>query len=226
MIPWVLAALVTLMPWAARGEEPLWTEGPSRSALPANAPINMQSFVRLARTLGPAVVNVVAIQNGDIGDETPGAGGDRPHGHGRGQGTGFIIHKSGYILTNAHVIEGADDIRVRLVDERELSARLIGKDEHTDIALLKIEAGTDLPVAPLGNSDDVQIGEWVMATMLTIAGASVRARRTNDCMLMGAFCGRAPRDGTSVHSCSSARSDREENGPAASSTTSGQDLTA
>jgi serine protease Do len=139
-------------------EEPLWSEG-STKGLPANAPINLQSFVRLARTLGPAVVNVVAIQTGDDG---PGAG-DKPRGHGRGQGTGFVIQKSGYILTNAHVVEGADDIRVRLVDERELSARLIGRDERTDIALLKIDAGGDLAVAPLGNSDDVQIGEWVIA---------------------------------------------------------------
>ena len=93
----------------------------------------------------------------------PAPAASKPHGLGRGQGTGFIIHKSGYVLTNAHVIEGADDIRVRLSDERELSARLIGRDEHTDIALLKVEAGGDLPVAPLGNSDDVQIGEWVIA---------------------------------------------------------------
>jgi serine protease Do len=147
----------------ARAEEPLWTEGPSKAALPQNAAINMQWFVRLARTLGPAIVNVVAIQNGDIGDERPGSGGEKPHGIGRGQGTGFVIQKSGYILTNAHVIEGADDIRVRLSDERELTARLIGRDEHTDIALLKVDAGSDLAVTPLGNSDDVQIGEWVMA---------------------------------------------------------------
>jgi len=158
-----LAALVAVAPAVGRGEEALWSEGPSKAALPANSPISMQSFVKLARTLGPAVVNIVAIQTGDIGDERPGSGGDKPHGHGRGQGTGFIIHKSGYILTNSHVIEGADDIRVRLVDERELSARLVGRDDRTDIALLKIDAGNDLPVAPLGNSDELQIGEWVIA---------------------------------------------------------------
>jgi serine protease Do len=163
IVPGALAALLVLGPAVARGEEPLWSEGSSKAALPANAPINMQSFVKLARTLGPAVVNVVAIQTGDIGDERPGSGGDKPHGHGRGQGTGFVIQKSGYILTNSHVIEGADDIRVRLSDERELSARLIGHDDHTDIALLKVEAGGDLAVAPLGNSDDLQIGEWVIA---------------------------------------------------------------
>jgi serine protease Do len=148
----------------ARGaavDEPLWSEGPAKGALPPTAPINMQSFIRLARTLGPAVVNVVAIQTGE-GDTSP-VGNDKPHGHGRGQGTGFVIHKSGYVLTNSHVVEGADDIRVRLSDDRELSAKLVGRDERTDIALLKIDAGMDMPVAPLGNSDDVQIGEWVMA---------------------------------------------------------------
>jgi serine protease Do len=158
-----LVAALSLAPAARGAEEPLWTEGSSKAAIPANAPINVQSFIKLARTLGPAIVNIVAIQTGDIGDERPGSGGEKPHGNGRGQGTGFIIQKSGYILTNAHVIEGADDIRVRLSDERELSARLIGRDERTDIALLKVEAGADLPVTPLGNSDDVQIGEWVMA---------------------------------------------------------------
>ena len=68
IIPAALAALVAVAPAARGAEEPLWTEGPSKAALPANAPINMQSFVKLARTLGPAVVNVVAIQTGDIGD--------------------------------------------------------------------------------------------------------------------------------------------------------------
>src|SRR5437773_1154886 len=82
----------------ARKEEPLWSEGASKAALPKNAPINMQSFVKLAGTLGPAVVNVVAIQTADGPDErgggTGGPGGDKPRGHGRGQGTGFVIHKS------------------------------------------------------------------------------------------------------------------------------------
>ncbi|HEX4458803.1 MAG TPA: Do family serine endopeptidase [Polyangia bacterium] len=156
----VMLALLVAAPVAA-AEEPLWTEGSAKSV--ANAPINLQAFVRLARTLGPAVVNVIAISTPEGAAEDHTGPGEKPHGHGRGQGTGFVIHKSGYILTNSHVVEGADDIRVRLSDERELSARLIGRDEHTDIALLKIDAGGALDVAPLGNSDDVQIGEWVMA---------------------------------------------------------------
>jgi serine protease Do len=162
----VLLLSLLVVAGQVRAEEPLWTEGPSRAALPANAPINIQSFIKLARTLGPAVVNVVAIQSADemrelIDRQQP--SGDHPHPHGKGQGTGFVVHKSGFILTNSHVIEGADEIRVRLSDDRELSAHLVGRDERTDIALLKIEAGVDLAVAPLGNSDEVQIGEWVIA---------------------------------------------------------------
>jgi serine protease Do len=147
-------------------ENKLWNEGPSRGALPSNAPINIQSFTKLARTLGPAVVNVVAIQGGDdprSAVERQLDSGDKPHPRGKGQGTGFVIQRSGYILTNCHVIEGAEDIRIRLSDDRELTARLVGKDERTDIALLKVDVESDLAVAPLGNSDGVQIGEWVVA---------------------------------------------------------------
>jgi Do/DeqQ family serine protease len=167
---WPLWLLLAAGP-VAHAEEPLWSEGASRAALKPDAPINIQSFIKLARTLGPAVVNIIAITSAEDPRElfehqpgTAGPGGEgRPRSRGRGQGTGFIIHKTGYVLTNTHVIENADDIRVRLADDRELTARLVGKDERTDIALLKIEAGTELPVAPLGNSDEVQIGEWVMA---------------------------------------------------------------
>src|SRR5438132_13886327 len=120
--------LALLCGTAFAAEAPLYTEGAHGGGLPANAPINLQSFVKLARSLGPAVVNVVALASGDDGHDA-----QKPRG--KGQGTGFIIHKSGYILTNCHVIESADDVRVRLADERELTARLVGKDERTDIAL-------------------------------------------------------------------------------------------
>jgi serine protease Do len=156
--------LVLLLSAPAVAEEPLWTDGMRGAAPPAA--INMQTFIKLARTLGPAVVNVVALQSDDARDaidRQTGGGPERPHPRGRGQGTGFVIQRSGYVLTNSHVIEGADDVRVRLADERELTARVVGKDERTDVALLKVEAGADLPVAPLGNSDELQIGEWVVA---------------------------------------------------------------
>ncbi|MFP4154262.1 MAG: DegQ family serine endoprotease [Halothiobacillaceae bacterium] len=77
-------------------------------------------------------------------------------------GSGFIISKDGYILTNAHVIDGADTITVRLQDQSEHEATVVGQDVRTDIALLKIEA-SDLPRVKIGNSQDVRVGEWVLA---------------------------------------------------------------
>ncbi len=79
-----------------------------------------------------------------------------------GLGSGVIISKDGYIVTNNHVVEGADEITVKLNDERELKGRVIGTDPSTDLALLKIE-GEDFPTIPVGNSDNLKVGEWVLA---------------------------------------------------------------
>ena len=79
-----------------------------------------------------------------------------------GFGSGVIISKDGYIVTNNHVVEGADEITVKLNDERELKGRVIGTDPDTDLALLKIE-GDDFPTIPVGNSDNLKVGEWVLA---------------------------------------------------------------
>jgi serine protease Do len=78
-------------------------------------------------------------------------------------GSGFIIDKEGYLLTNNHVVRDAEDILVTLADENEYNAKIIGKDEDMDVALLKIDAKEDLPVVKFGNSDALQIGEWVVA---------------------------------------------------------------
>jgi serine protease Do len=78
-------------------------------------------------------------------------------------GSGFIIDKEGYILTNNHVIENATEIKVKLSNEKEFDAKIIGRDPKTDIALIKIDAKNDLPVVNVGNSDRLQIGEWVVA---------------------------------------------------------------
>jgi len=77
-------------------------------------------------------------------------------------GSGFIISKDGYVVTNYHVIRDADEIIVRLSDRRELSAKLVGKDKRSDIALLKVEAD-NLPVLETGSSKDLKVGEWVVA---------------------------------------------------------------
>ena len=81
----------------------------------------------------------------------------------QGQGSGFIISKDGEILTNNHVVEGADSITVILSDKQQVKAKLIGADPETDIALLKIDDGDNLPVVPLGDSDALEVGEWVIA---------------------------------------------------------------
>lgn len=80
----------------------------------------------------------------------------------KGQGSGFIISSDGIILTNHHVIDGADEITVHLTDNREFKGKVLGSDEKTDIAVVKIDA-KDLPAAKLGSSEKVKVGEWVAA---------------------------------------------------------------
>ena len=80
----------------------------------------------------------------------------------RSLGSGFIISSDGYILTNAHVVEGADEVIVKLTDKREFKAKVIGADKRTDVALIKIEA-RNLPVVTLGDPNKLRVGEWVVA---------------------------------------------------------------
>jgi len=87
---------------------------------------------------------------------------DEPRGGRLGAGSGFVVSADGYILTNNHVIEGADKVTVRLLDRREFDAKVIGRDPNTDVAVLKIGA-TGLTPAVLGNSDATRVGEWVLA---------------------------------------------------------------
>ncbi|MCR5432948.1 MAG: Do family serine endopeptidase [Bacteroidaceae bacterium] len=79
-----------------------------------------------------------------------------------GAGSGVIISNDGYIVTNNHVVGGADEIEVKLNDNREFKGRIIGTDETTDLALIKID-GKDLPTLPIGNSDELKLGQWVLA---------------------------------------------------------------
>lgn len=98
------------------------------------------------------------------GSRAPGSGagkGDRQR-EAQSLGSGFIISADGFILTNNHVIDGADEILVRLSDRSEMKAKLIGTDPRTDVAVLKID-GKDLPTVKLGNSDKLKVGEWVLA---------------------------------------------------------------
>ena len=81
----------------------------------------------------------------------------------RSLGSGFIIDKEGHILTNNHVVEKASSIRVKLTDGKEYEAKVVGKDPKTDIALIKINAKNSLPVALIGDSDKLEVGDWVVA---------------------------------------------------------------
>jgi serine protease Do len=92
-----------------------------------------------------------------------GGGNDQAPRHGVALGSGFIIDPAGYIVTNNHVIEGADEITVTLHDGTSLKAKLIGKDERQDVALLKVDAPDPLPAVPWADSDTARVGDWVLA---------------------------------------------------------------
>ena len=146
---------------------------------------NTLDFVTLAAKLKPVAVNISTakvIKRPERGSGHPFGGDERlreffgddferffggqiPRGGQkmRSLGSGFIIDKEGYIITNNHVIEGADEITVKLSDKEEFDAKIIGRDPKTDIALIKIDPDKDLPVAQLGDSDSLKVGEWVMA---------------------------------------------------------------
>ena len=141
---------------------------------------DLPDFTQLVEKNAPAVVNVQATNNGDkdaqgeIDDQDVpeifrrffGPGG--PNGHPRIDGTrislgsGFIISNDGYILTNNHVVDGADTVTVRLSDRREFDAKVIGKDSESDVALLKVNA-TGLPTVAVGDSTKLKPGQWVVA---------------------------------------------------------------
>ena len=140
---------------------------------PAAAPV-LISFADVAERLNPSVVSIDATvrgpRRGSRRFSAPAPGGPEPFdrqgdndGPRRGAGTGFVVAPDGLILTNHHVIDGADRITVRLSDGRTLRAERIGSDPDTDIALIKVAAPRPLPHAVLGDSDALRVGEWVLA---------------------------------------------------------------
>lgn len=148
----VLAALVAAPGARAEKDAALWTNGPrARNGGKAGLPA-------MADRARPAVVHV----RGTLGG--PGGAGDDDGESGKTSiGTGFVIHKAGFIVTNEHVVRDVVDLRVRLYDGRELPACVVGADAPTDIALLKVEPHTPLPILPLGDSEAVRVGEPVVA---------------------------------------------------------------
>ncbi|HKK34230.1 MAG TPA: trypsin-like peptidase domain-containing protein, partial [Desulfomicrobiaceae bacterium] len=156
---------------------------------PAGAAFGLPDFTDLARDAGKAVVNISTVKHSEgpskrdfrrfFGDQKEGPLGDffeqferffgdrmQPREQ-RSLGSGFIISEDGYIVTNNHVIEGADEVRVNLQGGNgagdSFEAELVGADKETDLALLKIEAEEKLPVLRFGDSEELDVGQWVMA---------------------------------------------------------------
>lgn len=130
-------------------------------------------FVDIVKNVRPSIVSIYTTKNVKVPNHPfyrffkewegmPSDEGDSQSEMQNGLGSGVIISKDGYILTNFHVVNDVDELNVKLVDNSEYEAKIVGSDPLTEIALIKIEA-EDLPAAVLGNSDAVQIGEWVMA---------------------------------------------------------------
>ncbi len=143
---------------------------------------SLPSFASLVEKASPAVVNIRTVRTvkggGPVFDFFMGPFKDHPFkdffddflGHGqprefkqRSLGSGFIIDREGHIITNNHVIDKADEVIVQLASGNEYKAKIVGRDPKTDIALIKIKASKDLPVLPLGDSDKLKVGDWVIA---------------------------------------------------------------
>jgi len=158
----------------------------------ALAPVTMaearavpESFADLAEAISPSVVNIttsttVAARGGPapvVPEGSPfedffrdfmdrngqGDGPARPPRRSQALGSGFVISEDGYIVTNNHVIDGADEIDIEFFSGKRLDAEIVGTDRNTDLALLKVEADQPLPFVPFGDSDTMRVGDWVMA---------------------------------------------------------------
>lgn len=133
---------------------------PSHAQSPA-----LPDFVELIEKVAPAVVNIRTTERASEGPRSPfrrrapvPPGEDAP----RGEGSGFILTADGYVMTNAHVVDGANEVLVTMVDKREFKAKIVGADERSDVALLKIEA-SGLPTVKIGDVSRLRVGEWVLA---------------------------------------------------------------
>jgi serine protease Do len=150
----------------------------------------LPDFSTMVQKYGPAVVNITVVSKIPVSNNSPGDDDDDDNGGGnnaspfgpnspfapffrgpqmpqqqqptRGEGSGFIIRPDGYILTNAHVVNGASEVTVRLTDRHEYTAKVIGIDTKSDVAIIKIPA-KDLPTVKLGDSHNLKVGEWVLA---------------------------------------------------------------
>jgi serine protease Do len=161
------------------------TAAPEPQIRPGTAIAGLETFRDIARAVNPGVVNINTSKTvsrrsfhdffGDdlmerfFGRPAP-EGDDAPQGRGRERrqtqtslGSGFVIDKDGYILTNRHVIDEAEKVQVTFPGGKSYDAKIVGRDARTDVGLLKIEAGAPLTALALGDSDKTEVGEWVMA---------------------------------------------------------------
>jgi len=155
----LLLAVASLVGCAGpRGGGPatLWTEAPGAPIAPELARLNAH-LADLAERMTPGLVHV-RVRRAARESTT-----DEPGDERRSTGSGFIIDPSGLVVTNSHVVEGADAIQVRLSDGRQFAGKLIGRDGRVDLALLKIEGATNLTPLPLGDSNRLRVGEFVVA---------------------------------------------------------------
>ena len=153
---------------------------PAIATASRNVAAALPDFASLVEHYGAAVVNVAVVGKSQPVNDVPGmapndpfqeffrrfgqpggprGGGAQPQ---RGEGSGFIVSADGYILTNAHVVENADEVTVKTTDRREYTAKVVGSDESTDVAVLKIDA-KNLPTVKLGDPAKLRPGEWVIA---------------------------------------------------------------
>jgi len=174
----LVTASLNLVPLSKAVSGQLWAEKRGGSVFAASQASDERIWVRLAKELTPSVVNVNTTQvvkgrggrySSPFGDDDPFNEffkrffGDSPRQFkSTSLGSGFIINKDGYILTNNHVVQNATEISVKLSDGREFKAKVVGRDPKTDIALIKIDA-SNLPVIPFGDSSKLEVGEPVMA---------------------------------------------------------------
>ena len=174
-----LMAMVAYLPL-----QPVWAQSPAAQAQMRGLP----DFTDLVDQVGPAVVNIRTLEKAKPGagpgneeqmleffrrfgipvppnmprSPRPDRGAPPDEDQPRGVGSGFILSTDGFVMTNAHVVEGADEVIVTLTDKREFKARLIGADKRTDVAVVKIEA-SGLPAVKIGDANRMRVGEWVMA---------------------------------------------------------------
>jgi serine protease Do len=177
----------TLLPALLLAASSLTFIAPALAAAPVlTAPVTgLPEIADLVEKVGPAVVNIRTTERVKLGQGAPGDeemqeflrrffGQQVPRGRRspqqqpedeqiqRGVGSGFIISDDGYVLTNAHVVEGADEVTVTLTDRREFKAKVLGADRRSDVALLKVDA-RGLPSLRMGDSGKIRVGEWVIA---------------------------------------------------------------